>query len=66
MVIGMEQAETLPRNFLSMARKLSAMSNALLKAETTIRNQELELDRLKRQLAQVRSNGWTLAHLPLR
>lgn len=51
-----DEAKT-PKVFLSLSRKVSELNLALSKSEATIRNQQIEIDRLNRQVAEARSQG---------
>lgn len=50
-----------PKPYLSMSRKISELGLSLAKSEATIRNQQVEIERLHRQLADAKSQGWAIA-----
>jgi hypothetical protein len=54
-----------PKTFISMSRKISELDLALVKAEATIRNQQIEIDRLGRQIIEAKSQGYKPAAISL-
>lgn len=46
-----------PASFVSLRRKLQERETALQKSEATVRAQQLEIERLKRLLAEAQSKG---------